>query len=178
MLDPHKWLFAPYDVGCLFVRRPGVLDRAFSMRPEYLADVRPDTAEVNFGDRSLELTRRSRALKLWLMLKVYGSERVRDAIERCIGLAEHAQRLLESDPGWEVVTPAQLGIVTFARRIGAPRSTRPRPPTMAAGGYATVTSTVLRDRPVLRSVHDQSAHDGVGHRGDARRLAAGQLTPR
>ena len=150
VLDPHKWLFAPYDIGCLFVRRPGVLDRAFRMRPEYLADVRPDTAEVNFGDRSLELTRRSRALKLWLMLKVYGAERVRDAIERCIGLAEHAQRLLESDSGWEVVTPAQLGIVTFARPDWTAEEHAAAAAAMAAGGYATVTSTVLRDRPALR----------------------------
>jgi glutamate/tyrosine decarboxylase-like PLP-dependent enzyme len=150
VLDPHKWLFAPYDVGCLFVRRPGVLDRAFSMRPEYLADVRPDTDEVNFGDRSLELTRRSRALKLWLMLKVYGAGRVRVAIERCIGLAEHAQRLLESDPGWEVVTPAQLGIVTFARPDWSAEEHAAAAAAMAAGGYATVTSTVLRDRPALR----------------------------
>jgi glutamate/tyrosine decarboxylase-like PLP-dependent enzyme len=150
VLDPHKWLFAPYDVGCLFVRRPGVLDRTFSMRPEYLADVRPDTAEVNFGDRGLELTRRSRALKLWLMLKVNGAARVRDAIERCIGLAEHAQRLLESDPSWEVVTPAQLGIVTFAQRDWSAEEHSARAADLAADGFATVTSTVLRDRPVLR----------------------------
>ena len=150
VLDPHKWLFAPYDIGCLFVRRPGVLERTFSMRPEYLADVRPDTAEVNFGDRSLELTRRSRALKLWLMLKVYGAGRVRDAIERCIGLAEHAQRLLESEPGWEVVTPAQLAIVTFARPDWSPEDHAAAAATMAAGGYAAVTSTVLRGRSALR----------------------------
>ncbi|MGZ4180176.1 MAG: pyridoxal phosphate-dependent decarboxylase family protein [Solirubrobacteraceae bacterium] len=150
VLDPHKWLFAPYDVGCLFVRRPGVLDRAFSMRPEYLADVRPDTAEVNFGDRSLELTRRSRALKLWLMLKVYGAARVRDAIERCIHLAEHAQRLIESDPSWEVVTPAQLGIVTFAGRGWSAEEHSAAAAGMAADGYAAVTSTVLRDRQALR----------------------------
>ena len=150
VLDPHKWLFAPYDVGCLFVRRPGVLDRTFSMRPEYLADVRPDTAEVNFGDRSLELTRRGRALKLWLMLKVYGAARLRDAIARCIGLAEHAQRLLESDPGWEVVTPAQLGIVTFARPEWSAEEHAAAAAAMAAGGYAAVTSTTLGDRPALR----------------------------
>jgi aromatic-L-amino-acid/L-tryptophan decarboxylase len=150
VLDPHKWLFAPYDVGCLFVRRAGVLDRTFSMRPEYLADVRPDTAEVNFGDRSLELTRRSRALKLWLMLKVYGAARMRDAIERCIGLAEHAQRLLDSDPGWEIVTPAQLGIVTFARPEWSADEHAAAAATMAVDGYAAVTSTVLRARPALR----------------------------
>lgn len=51
VIDPHKWLFLPIDIGCLFVRQPGTLARAFSMRPEYLADVRPESAEVNFGDR-------------------------------------------------------------------------------------------------------------------------------
>jgi glutamate/tyrosine decarboxylase-like PLP-dependent enzyme len=150
VLDPHKWLFAPYDVGCLFMRRPGVLDQTFSMRPEYLADVRPDAVEVNFGDRSLELTRRSRALKLWLMLKVNGAARVRDAIERCIGLAEHAQRLLDSDPNWEVVTPAQLGIVTFADPDWSADQHSTAAAALAASGYATVTSTVLRGRPALR----------------------------
>jgi glutamate/tyrosine decarboxylase-like PLP-dependent enzyme len=150
VLDPHKWLFAPYDIGCLFVRRPGVLAQTFSMRPEYLADVRLGHAEVNFGDRSLELTRRSRALKLWLMLKVYGAARLRDAIERSIRLAEHAQRLVESDPYWEVVTPAQLGIVTFAHPDWSADEHAARAAAIAADGYAVVTSTVLRDRSALR----------------------------
>jgi aromatic-L-amino-acid/L-tryptophan decarboxylase len=150
VLDPHKWLFAPYDVGCLFVRRRGVLERTFSMRPEYLADVRPDTAEVNFGDRSLELTRRSRALKLWLMLKVYGAGRLRDAIERCIRLAEHAQRLVEADPRWEIVTPAQLGIVTFTRPGWSAEDHSAAAAAIAGAGDATVTSTALRGRQALR----------------------------
>jgi aromatic-L-amino-acid/L-tryptophan decarboxylase len=75
-LDPHKWLFAPYDAGILLVRHPGVLEGAFSMRPEYLADVRSDSGEVSFGDRSLELSRRSRALKLWMMFRTYGAARI------------------------------------------------------------------------------------------------------
>jgi glutamate/tyrosine decarboxylase-like PLP-dependent enzyme len=150
VLDPHKWLFLPYDVGCLFVRRPGVLDRAFSMRPEYLADVRPEEAEVNFGDRSLELTRRSRAMKLWLMLRVYGSRRLEAAIERCIDMAEYAQRLIERDSDWELVTPAQLGIVTFTHPGWDADEHAARVAAVAATGYAAVTSTSLRGRPALR----------------------------
>jgi aromatic-L-amino-acid/L-tryptophan decarboxylase len=171
VLDPHKWLFAPYDVGCLFVRRPGALDQTFSMRPEYLADVRRDAVEVNFGDRSLELTRRSRALKLWLMLKVYGASRVRDAVERCIGLAEHAQRLLDSDPKWEVVTPAQLGIVTFAHRDWTDEEHSARAAELAASGYATVTSTVLRGRHALRlcTINPLTTESDIEH--TLRRLA-------
>ena len=89
VLDPHKWLFQPYDVGCLLVRRPGALDRAFHMTPEYLLDVAAIVAEVDFRNRSLELSRRSRALKIWLTFHTYGLERIRAAIERGIRLAEY-----------------------------------------------------------------------------------------
>ena len=150
VLDPHKWLFLPYDIGCLFVRRPGVLDGAFSMRPEYLADVRVNNTEVNFGDRSLELTRRSRGLKLWLLFRVYGAQRLRAAIARTIALAEHAERVLEADPRWDVVTPAQLGIVTFTRPEWSAEDHAARVAALAATGYATVTSTTLQGRPALR----------------------------
>jgi len=150
VLDPHKWLFLPYDIGCLFVRRPGILGGAFSMRPEYLVDVRLDAAEVSFGDRSLELTRRSRALKLWLMFRVYGAARVRTAIARCLALAEYAQQLIEADPDWELLTPAQLGIVTFTRRGWSAEEHTARAAALAASGYATATSTTLQGRPALR----------------------------
>jgi glutamate/tyrosine decarboxylase-like PLP-dependent enzyme len=150
VLDPHKWLFSPIDIGCLFVRRPGALAGAFSMRPEYLADVRPGNGEVNFGDLSPELTRRSRALKLWLMFRTYGAERLRTAIARGIALAEHAQRELEADAEWEVITPAQLGIVTFTRAGWDDADHAERVAVLSASGYATMTSTRLRGRAALR----------------------------
>ncbi|HEY2260927.1 MAG TPA: aminotransferase class I/II-fold pyridoxal phosphate-dependent enzyme, partial [Solirubrobacteraceae bacterium] len=150
VLDPHKWLFSPIDVGCLFVRRPGALAEAFSMRPEYLADVRPDGGEVSLGDRSPELTRRSRALKLWLMFRIYGAERLRAAIARGIALAEHAQRRLEADDRWEVITPAQLGIITFSG-VGWSDADHPRQAAaLSISGYATLTSTRLQGRAALR----------------------------
>ena len=150
VLDPHKWLFVPIDIGCLFVRRPGILAGAFGMRPEYLADVQADGAEVNFGDRSPELTRRSRALKLWLLLRVYGAERLRVAIAHGLALAEYAQHRLESSAGWEVITPAQLGIVTFTRSGWSAEDHGARVAALSATGYATLTSTRLQKRPALR----------------------------
>jgi glutamate/tyrosine decarboxylase-like PLP-dependent enzyme len=174
VLDPHKWLFLPYDIGCLFVRRPGVLDTAFSMRPEYLADVRPDTAEVNFGDRSLELTRRARGLKLWMLFRVYGAERLRSAIARTLALAEHAQELLEADPRWEVLTPAQLAIVTFTRPGWSPEEHAARAAALAAEGYASVTSTVVQGRPALRlcTINPRTTEADIAQTLD--RLAEGQ----
>ena len=151
VLDPHKWLFQPYDVGCTLVRRPGALDRAFSMNPEYLKDVMSTTGEVDFRNRSLELTRRSRALKLWLTFRVYGAERLRTAVARGIELAEHAEGLLRGDPlTWEIVTPAQLGIVTFALRAGDRAQHAARAKALADSGYAALTSTTLKGRSVLR----------------------------
>lgn len=151
VLDPHKWLFQPYDVGCVLVRRPGALERAFSMNPEYLKDVMGTTGEVDFRNRSLELTRRSRALKLWLTFRVYGAERLRTAVARGIELAERAEALLRRDPHiWEIVTPAQLGIVTFALRGGDAALHAARAKALADSGYAAVTSTTLQGRGVLR----------------------------
>jgi aromatic-L-amino-acid/L-tryptophan decarboxylase len=150
VLDPHKWLFQPYDAGCLLVRHPGVLARAFSMAPEYLADV-VSSGEVDFRDRSLELSRRARGLKLWLTFRVHGAAAVREAIGRGIALAEHVERRV-TEPGspWELVTPAQLGIVTFALRGAAAEEHVRRAAAVTASGWAAVSTTTLRGRTVLR----------------------------
>ena len=153
VLDPHKWLFQPYDVGCTLVARPGALERAFSMNPEYLKDVQSQEAsgEVDLRNRSLELTRRSRAVKLWLTFRTYGVRRMAAAIERGIDLAEYAEEAVRRrNAEWELVTPAQLGIVTFALR-GASRAQHDRAARLLAdSGFAVVTSTMLRQRSVLR----------------------------
>jgi glutamate/tyrosine decarboxylase-like PLP-dependent enzyme len=150
VLDPHKWLFQPYDLGCVFVTRPGVLERAFTMTPEYLADVTGGAGEVDLRDRGLELSRRARGLKLWLTFRVHGVARLRAAIAHGIGLAEHAERLVAGDPRWDVVTPASLGIVTFALRGAGPEEHQARAAELAESGYAAVTSTRVAGRPVLR----------------------------
>jgi glutamate/tyrosine decarboxylase-like PLP-dependent enzyme len=148
VLDPHKWLFQPFDVGCLFVRQPGRLEQAFTMSPEYLPIAAP--GEVDLRNRTLELTRRARALKLWLSFRTYGVGRIRAAIARCLELAEYAERRLAADERWEVVTPAQLGIVTFALRGAGDAEHAARATALADDGYGAVTSTRLRDRSVLR----------------------------
>jgi glutamate/tyrosine decarboxylase-like PLP-dependent enzyme len=97
----------------------------------------------------LELTRRSRALKLWLMFKVYGAERLATAIERCMVLAEHAQQLLEGDPQWKVVTPAQLGIVTFTRKGWPLDHPMPQAPHLRGVDAERVGVGVPRHRAVM-----------------------------
>ncbi|WP_299947546.1 aminotransferase class I/II-fold pyridoxal phosphate-dependent enzyme [uncultured Microbulbifer sp.] len=151
VLDPHKWLFQPYDVGCVLVRRPGALEHCFSMNPEYLKDVEAGAGEVDFRNRSLELTRRSRAVKLWMSLRTYGIERFRKAINHGIKLAEFAEAYLRSRPEtWEVITPAQIGVVCFSLKNGTPRQHAARAKALSDSGYACVSSTKLKDRSVLR----------------------------
>jgi glutamate/tyrosine decarboxylase-like PLP-dependent enzyme len=150
VLDPHKWLFQPIDIGCLLVSRRGVLKHAFHMSPDYLADVTGVDDEVDFRDRSLELTRRARALKLWLSFRIYGVERISAAIAHGIALAEHAERVVAADREWEVATPAQLGIVTFAKRGANDDAHAAKAAALAASGFGVVTCTKVLGRPALR----------------------------
>ncbi len=149
VLDPHKWLFQPYDIGCLLIR-PGLLEAGFGMTPEYLRDVQAD-GEVDFRNRGPELSRRARAAKLWLSLRSYGMRRIGQAIDRGIELAEYAEQQLRGQPAlWEVVSPAQLGIVCFALRGAAPGESQQRAAQLADSGFACVSSTRLKGREVLR----------------------------
>jgi aromatic-L-amino-acid/L-tryptophan decarboxylase len=151
VLDPHKWLFQPYDCGCVFVRHPGALERAFTMTPEYLKDVMGKEDEVDMFNRSLELTRRARALKLWLTFKTHGTAKIVKAIERGIELAETAQAMIEKDSeNWELVTPAQIGIVTFARKGAKDGEHAAMVNHITESGYATLSSTLIGGRSVLR----------------------------
>ena len=148
VLDPHKWLFQPYDVACVWVAHPGALERTFAMYPEYLRDT--DLGEVDLHNRSLELSRRSRAAKLWVTLRSLGHDAVVAAISRGVALAQEAQGLIESIPGMSVVTPAQLGIVTFALDGHGDAEHRAVAAAVTADGVAALTSTVLSGRTVLR----------------------------
>ncbi|MBN7798767.1 pyridoxal phosphate-dependent decarboxylase family protein [Parahaliea mediterranea] len=150
VLDPHKWLFQPYDAGCLLIR-PGMLERSFDMNPEYLRDVTAGTGEVDFRNRGLELTRRTRAAKLWLSLRTYGVERFREAIDHGLNLAREAQKYLAANPRrWEIIVPAQLGIVCFALRGAGDDEHEERVRLLSESGYACISSTRLKGKTVFR----------------------------
>jgi aromatic-L-amino-acid decarboxylase len=114
-LDPHKWLYQPIEVGALLVRDGAALRRGFEIVPEYLDDVEAVDREVNFSDLGLQLTRSSRALKLWMSLRYFGVGAFRAAIDKCLDLALHAQSRVEESPDLELMSPASLGVVTFRR---------------------------------------------------------------
>jgi len=113
VMDPHKWLFVPFECGALLARDPSTLKVAFHIMPEYLKDVAPGDEEVNFADYGEQLTRYSRALKIWLPLRTFGVAPVRAMIERGMELAEHVERIVRRTVELELLAPARLGICCF-----------------------------------------------------------------
>ncbi len=144
-IDPHKWLFQPYEAGAVLIRHPGLLEQTYAMSGEYLRDT--FGGEVNFRDRDIQLTRGVRALKLWLSVQVFGLDAFRAAVAHGIALAEHAEAVLRAREDWEIVTPAQLGIVCFAHASGNESEISEA---TVRDGYAAPSTTVLRGRTVLR----------------------------
>ena len=181
-LDPHKWLFQPFEIGCVLVRDMRHLRQAFAVHPEdnasYLADVgRMAEREVVFYEHGVQLTRSFRALKLWMSLRIFGLEAFRATIDRGIALAEEAEQMLRADPRWEIVTPAQLAVVTFGPHLKdgnlaeANARVERAVERLTADGYAMVTSTQVRGRTVLRFclIHPDARLDEV--KETANRLA-------
>lgn len=98
------------------MRNGALLRRGFHIGAEYLYGIQAADQEVNFSDLGLQLTRSSRALKLWMSLKYFGVDAFRTAVDRCFDLALHAQAVIEASSDLELLTEASLGIVTFRRR--------------------------------------------------------------
>lgn len=175
VIDPHKWLFQPYDVGCTLVRRGGALEHAFAMSPEYLRDTASRHGEPSFGNLGPELTRRSRALKLWMTFRTYGAERLRSAIRRGIELADYAEARISTDANrFVLVTPASLGIVTFAMPGGSAELHERAAAAVAQSGLAAVTTTTLHGSNALRLciLNPLTTEDDIDRTLEALALAA------
>lgn len=112
-LDPHKWLYVPFECGSLMVRDPRHLLEAFHILPDYLRDLGASGGEVNFADYGEQLSRYSRALKVWLCVSYYGTDALGEAIAASMGRAELAERLIRETPELEILSPARLGVCCF-----------------------------------------------------------------
>jgi aromatic-L-amino-acid decarboxylase len=150
-LDPHKWLFQPYEIGCVLVRDRDHLRNTFKILPEYLKDTQQHSEEFNFTDHGIQLSRNFRALKLWMSIKVFGLAAFRAALERGFAQGVFTEACLRSMPGWEIVTPAQMGIVCFRYSALDDAAHLRLVQTLLEDGFALITSTILRGRTVLRT---------------------------
>jgi aromatic-L-amino-acid/L-tryptophan decarboxylase len=156
-LDPHKWLYMPYECGCLLVRQGEQLREAFEITPDYLRDTQIARREVNFSDLGPQLTRVSRAIKVWLSIEFFGVDAFRSAIDRCLDLAADAERVIEATPNLALMSPQNLGVVCFRRIVPdvddeavAAHVNTALMASLNAGGRAFISSTRLRGRYALR----------------------------
>jgi aromatic-L-amino-acid decarboxylase len=115
VVNPHKWLFTPVDCSLLYTARPADLKAAFSLIPAYLTTPE-DGGVVNLMDYGLSLGRRFRALKLWMVIRAYGSEGLATMISGHIELARRLAAAIEAEPGWELLAPVPFSTVCFRRR--------------------------------------------------------------
>jgi aromatic-L-amino-acid decarboxylase len=113
-LDPHKWLYLPVDVGCVIYRDPEIARAAFAHEAEYtrMFGEEADEAFVCW-DYGPELSRRFRALKVWMLLKGVGLDRLSDAIENNIACALHLESMVRASDDFEMVAPVELSIFCF-----------------------------------------------------------------
>ncbi|UQA55448.1 pyridoxal phosphate-dependent decarboxylase family protein [Polyangium aurulentum] len=118
-LDPHKWLHQPLDCGCLLFRDPAIARATFSDSGDYVRS--HDAGPVEgfcFFDESMELSRRSRGLKLWLSLRYHGLDAFRAAIEDDLEHAKRLAALVTAEESLELLAPVELSAVCF-RHVGA-----------------------------------------------------------
>ncbi len=169
-LDPHKWLFAPFEVGCALVRRKDLLRDTYSVLPAYLRTDVDKTERTNMIEYNWQLTRAFSALKVWMNFKVYGAEKLRGAIEDNVQLMRRLGDLIEEAPDFELLAPIPLSAVCF-RYLGSMADRRSDDEYLAVlnerlleaveqDGRYFITGTHLGDRTVLRACC-------VNHRTDA-----------
>ena len=155
-MDAHKWLFQPIECGCVLVRDRRWLSHTFKETSEVLKDVQLEGEEINLMYQGVQLTRQFKALKLWMSFKVFGLDAISEAIAAGFENAESAERLLREAGCWEIVTPAQMAIVTFRYkpRDGdetlANRVTHNLVGRMLENGLAFASGTQLREKTVMR----------------------------
>ena len=113
VVNPHKWLFTPMDCSVLFTRQPAVLRRAFSLVPEYLVTEDGDQA-LNYMDYGLQLGRRFRALKLWMVVRSFGADGIADRIRHHCQLARTFAGWVRAEGhGWQVCAPVPFSTICF-----------------------------------------------------------------
>jgi aromatic-L-amino-acid decarboxylase len=161
-LDPHKWLFQPFECGFVLVRDAGLLKSAFQLMPEYMRDVHRNTAETNMADYGVQLSRSFRALKVWLSIQTFGLAAFREAVTRGFELAEFAERELRSRGRFEILSPAEMAIVAF--RFGNDDALQTKlVERMLQDGFAFLTSTTLKGKTALRlcTINPRTTEDDI-----------------
>lgn len=160
-LDPHKWLYQTIDCGCLLYRDRHAARKAFSHSGDYVKVFSEDPVEAfAFFDETMELTRRFRALKLWMSLRYHGRRAFRDAVARDLSHARLLADLVRSRPELELMAPVTLSAVCFRHRTKDNPSILKR---VIARGRVYISNATIGSRFALRAcfVNHRTTSDDV-----------------
>ncbi len=153
VMNPHKMLFVPFDFSALYVRDIKRLRDVFTLVPEYL---RGDAsqAEINYMDYGVQLGRRFRALKAWMVWRAFGREGIAARIREHLRLAQVFTKWVKEDPRFEISAPTVMGVVCFRIKAAddatADKLNSKFVETINAGGETYLMQTKLRGRAVMR----------------------------
>jgi L-2,4-diaminobutyrate decarboxylase len=149
VVDPHKWLFAPFDCAALVYRDPAIARATFTQHAEYL-EVLNERPDWNPSDYAYHLTRRARGLPFWFSLATHGTRRYADAVETTLALTRAAAELVQAAPHLELLLEPELSVVMF-RRVGwSPADYHVWSDRLLAEGTAFVVPTTWAGETVLR----------------------------
>jgi len=146
VVNPHKWLLVPTDCSLVWTARPGEWREAFTLTPEYL---RTDDEAFSLADYGPPLGRRFRSLKLWAVMRCYGTEGLRAIVREHIRLADLFAGWVDESSDWELVAPRRFSLVVF-RRNGSDEENEQLEARVNASGEMFITHTKLDGRYVLR----------------------------
>ena len=146
-IDPHKWLFSPYDCGAILYKNPELAKEAHSQEGSYL-DIFKDEGAHGFNPAAyqIQLTRRLRGLPLWFSLATNGIDKYKWAVEKGISLANLSGALIEQRPELELVRPPSLSCVLFKRKGWSPEMYTNWTYENHKAGIALVTPTQWRTK--------------------------------
>jgi glutamate/tyrosine decarboxylase-like PLP-dependent enzyme len=149
VVDPHKWLFAPFDCCALIYRQPELARRAHTQRAGYL-DVVTKDGEFNPSDYAIGLSRRARGLPFWFSLAVYGTRAYTQAVERTLDVARFATEQIRSRDDLELLHEPDLSVVAFRRRGWTPQQYSSWSKALLDQGTAFVVPTTHHAETVTR----------------------------
>jgi L-2,4-diaminobutyrate decarboxylase len=151
IVDPHKWLFAPFDCCALLYRDPMQARMAHTQHAEYLDVLHTDDAhEWNPSDFAHHLSRRARGLPFWFSLATYGTDAYRDAVEQTLDVAHRGAELVKAAPHLELIMEPELSIVLFRRLGWGPVEYQAWSDRLLRDGTAFVVPTAWHGETVLR----------------------------
>jgi glutamate/tyrosine decarboxylase-like PLP-dependent enzyme len=148
IVDPHKWLFAPYDCCALLYREPATARAAHSQQAIYLDHI--DREEWNPSDLATHLSRRARGLPLWFSLAVHGTDRYSQAIERTLAIAREVADGIQASDHLRLVQPPELSVLLFQRPGWDPEDYQAWSRRAAVEGTILCVPTMWRGKTVLR----------------------------